>query len=174
MERLGVVGRHAMAAITAGTLAIMQTAGGARAADADGPMCLLGLDEMSALVGTAFATRNAVDRECVYLADPAERFLAVVIERIPPDPTAIEPDPDGLLVLRWTYDQGGRDLTIAGLPAWVSEDGAWVDVGDDVLAVRPMFVFDDSAPPVGATAEAIAQEAVPRYLETSPDVSPAP
>src|SRR5687767_8904435 len=123
MERLGVLRRQSMAAITAATLAIMQTGGGAWAAEADGPMCLLGLDAMSALVGTAFATRDAVERECVYLTEPAERFLAVVIERLPPDPTAMEPDPDGLLVLRWTYDQEGRDVTIAGLPAWVSEHG---------------------------------------------------
>jgi hypothetical protein len=164
-----------MVALGAAAMAsVALTVGGAWAAEPDGPMCLFELDELSTLVGVPFATRDAVERECVYLADPAERFLAVVIERIPPDPTALEPDPDGLLVLRWTYADGGHDLTIAGLPAWLSDDGAWVDVGEDVLAVRPMFVFDDAAPPIAPTAEAIAQEAVPRYLAASELESPSP
>ena len=152
--------------------AAVSTVGGGSAAERDGPMCLFETDELSALVGVPFVTRDAVERECVYLTDPAERFLAVVIARIPPDPTALEPDPDGLLILRWTYAEGGRDLTIAGLPAWLSDDGAWVDVGDDVIAIRPMFVFEDDPPSIAATAEAIAAEAVPRYLARAPGPSP--
>jgi hypothetical protein len=138
------------------------------------PLCLLSLDEMSALVGVPMVERSAAGLECAYTTDPAQRAIQVVLAIIPPDPTALEPAEDGLMVIRWDTP-GGIDQTIGDLPAWVAPDGVWIDVGADVLAVLPLVLFDADPPPMPETAVAIAEAAMPRYLAAPrPSAAPTP
>ena len=71
-------------------------------------------------------------------------------------------DPDGSLdSVRFGYDRGGRDTTVAGMPAWSSDDGLFVDIGGRLLVVQPVFFLSDATPdPVPAQA-AVAELAAP-------------
>jgi len=134
--------------------------------------CLLTLDEMSAIVGKPFSSMAAAGEECAYSTDPALDLLSVWIGVIPTEP--VEPGgPDALWFIRFDHELNGRDATVAGLPAWVSDDGVWVDAGHHVIGVWPLFLFDDDPPPVPDAALAIAELAVPRAVNL-PAASAAP
>lgn len=139
---------------------------------ANSPACVLTADEMTGLVGVPIAAVEAAGLECAYSADPAQRLVQIIISIVPPDPTASAPAEDGLLLVRFDHADG-TDETIGGLPAWVASDGAWVDIGEDVLAVWLNTVFDADPPPMPATGRAIAEAVLPRYL-SAPRPSPTP
>jgi hypothetical protein len=164
-------GIHALAL---GALLVLAAATpvGAQEPPGDDVACLLTLDEMSAAVGRPFSSMVAAGEECAYATDPAVDLLSVWIGVIPTEP--VEPGgPDALWFIRFEHEAGGRAATVAGLPAWVSDDGVWVDAGHHVIEVWPLFLFDDDPPPVADSALAIAELAAPRAINL-PAASPAP
>jgi hypothetical protein len=161
-----------LALLVAASAWVAPLAGRAQEDPSTSPVCVLTADEMTALVGVPIAEVDAAGLECAYSADPAQRLVQVIVSIIPADPTASAPNPDGLFLLRFDHPDG-QDATLAGLPAWVATDGTWVDIGDDVLAVWLNAVFDADPPAMPATAHAIAEAVLPRYL-AAPRPSPTP
>lgn len=130
---------------------------------ATSPVCVLSVDEMADLSGLPITGREAAGLECAYSADPAVRPVQVIVSVIPPDPDVSDSADDPLRFLRFDHEDG-TDTTVAGMPAWVAQDGTWVDLGGDVLAVWLNVVFDAAPPPMPETAVAIAEAVVPRYV----------
>ena len=103
---------------------------------------------------------------CTYDSDPAVDLYTIDLRVEGPDPTAVEPMEDGLFLVRINYPDG-QDTTVGDLPAWESEQGLWVDTGDDVFVVQPILFFaTDPAsravvPDPGRRAGALAPRARP-------------
>ncbi len=64
--------------------------------------------------------------------------------------------------MRFTYGRGGHDATVAGLPAWSSDDGLFVDLGERLLVVQPLFFLSAATPDPVAVQGPLAELAVPR------------
>ena len=137
-----------------------------------GPLCLLTVAEMTDLLGVPIATLAAADGECAYSANLTQRQVQVVLSAIVPVNVASAPTGDPLLTIRYGPTAHGKDTKIAGRPAWVADDGAWVDVGAEVLGVWLNTAFDDDPPPP-KVAISIAKTVVPMYL-AAPRPSPTP
>ncbi len=114
-----------------------------------GDMCLLSLEELNELTGLRFVSTATGPTNCTYDSDIADDLYTLDLRVVAPDPTAVEPPEDGLLVVRMQQPDG-TDTTIGGWPAWVSQDGLWVDIGDDVFVVQPiLFLMADPADATG-------------------------
>lgn len=116
-------------------------------------MCLLTLDEVREATGLPFASSAASRGACTYASDPSVDMYAIDL-RIDTDAS--------LDNVRFEYDRGGQDVTVAGLPAWSSDDGLFVDVGDRLLIVQPVFFLSDATPDPVSVQGAIGELAVPR------------
>jgi hypothetical protein len=139
------------------------------------PLCLLSADEMGALLGAPIAAIEGVPLQCAYSTDPSQRQLQVVLSLLRPDPTTSAGNDDPLFFIRFSHDRNGEDTQIAGLPAWVADDGAWVNLGPDLLIAWPNVVFDADPPVARDLATRVLDAAVPRYLEhPAPSPSPSP
>lgn len=123
--------------------------GPAASAPPAGVMCLVTIDELNELTGLRFVRTATGPWNCTYDGDPAEALVTLDLRLVPPDETVSAPVEDGLLIVRTQYPDG-RDLTIAGYPAWESRDGVWVDVGEGVFVAQPILFF--MADPPDATA----------------------
>lgn len=151
-------GRRATLAI-APLLVTLSGAVGAPAWAQDAPdderasLCVLTLDEVRDATGLPFATAAEARGACTYASDPSVDMLALDLR--------IDPEGD-LENVRFSYDRGGRDTTVAGFPAWSSEDGLFVDVGGRLLVVQPVFFLSDAASDPVAAQVAIAELAAPR------------
>jgi hypothetical protein len=116
-------------------------------------MCLLTLDEVREATGLPFTTSADARGACTYATDPAVDMLALDL-RIDRDA--------GLDSVRFAFERGGRDTTVADLPTWSSQDGLFVEIGGHLLVVQPvLFLSDTPADPV-TVQEAVAELAVPR------------
>ena len=89
-----------------------------------------------------------------------------------PDPTALVPDEDGLLIVRLWY-RAGHDSTVTGLPASSKSDGLWIDVGEDVLVVQPLLMFAKDPPAAEDIVVPIAERVLER-LPVAPSGTEAP
>lgn len=147
--------------IALGAPSAAQSPGPSPAASASGDACRVSLEELNELSGLRFVSTAGGPSNCFYDSDPAEAFYTLELRIEPPDPTAVEPPEDGLLVVRITYEDG-RDTTVAGLPAWESPHGIWVDVGDDVLVVQPILSFMADPPDPRGFLAPVAELAVSR------------
>ena len=107
----------------------------------------------------------AGDHNCSYDSDPALDLYTIDVRIEGPDPTAVTPLEDGLLIHRFDYPDG-RDTTVGGYPAWETEDGLWVDIGDDVLVVQPILFFATD-PPSALTFLAPVAELALGHLATT-------
>jgi hypothetical protein len=126
------------------------------------PLCLLTTDELNGITGLDFERVASGERNCSYAGG------------VPAAPYSIDfslPDTD-LLTVSAVYSSGGEDTTITGLPGWLSDDGIWVDFGDRILAVLPVFFFADDTPRPRDVLPEIAAMAVPR-LAAVPSETPA-
>ncbi|MFN8623758.1 MAG: hypothetical protein U0869_23705 [Chloroflexota bacterium] len=161
-------------AVLAGPLAVGAAAQSPAAGDRpQGPLCLLTADEAGELLGAPVASVASVPLQCAYSADPSQRSLQLLLGLQRPDPTSGDAEDDPLRFLRFGHQEGGADTELAGLPAWVADDGAWVNLGPDVLFAWPNVVFDATPPDARAVATKALELAVPRYLE-HPAPTPAP
>lgn len=160
-----VVRRYALVIVT---LLVMVSAPAAAQSPAVSPEgrpsigpCLVSLEELNELSGLRFVSTAAGPSNCTYDSDPAEAFYTLDLRIEPPDPTAVEPIEDGLLLVRFDYDDG-HDTSVAGLPAWESHDGIWVDIGAEVLVVQPVLFFMPDPPDPTRFLGPIAELAVSR------------
>lgn len=157
--------RHALVIVTLLAIASTPVAAQGPAASPEGPapvdLCLVSLDELNELSGLRFVSTAAGPSNCTYDSDPAEALYTLDLRIEGPDPTATQPMEDGLLIVRIDYDDG-HDTTVAGLPAWESPDGIWVDVGDDVLAIQPILFFMTDPPDPASFLAPVAELAVGR------------
>ncbi len=160
-----VVRRYALVIValrvSLGAPAAGQSPGTAPGGTPTGDLCLVSLEELNELTGLRFVSTAAGPSNCTYDSDPGEAFYTLDVRIEPDDPTAVEPIEDGLLLVRFDYDDG-RDTTVAGLPAWESRDGIWVDVGDEVLVVQPILFFMAEPPDPTSFLVPIAELAVSR------------
>jgi hypothetical protein len=123
-------------------------------ADDASSMCLLTLDELNDASGLAFVTSDEARGACSYASDPAIDMYALDLR--------IDTDDSTLDGIRFQYDRGGRDTTVAGFPAWSSDDGLFVDLGERLLVVQPIFFLAASELDPVAAQEAVAELAAPR------------
>ena len=63
-----------------------------------------------------------------------------------PDPSITTGGEDDLWFIRFDYEAGGADVTVAGFPAWEADEGLWVDLGEQVFVVQPILFFADDPP----------------------------
>ncbi len=124
--------------------------------EAAGPaLCVLSVDEVSELVGLPLVALVEGPANCTYDADPAVMLATLDVRLEPPEPL-IQGD-DLLEWIRSDYPEGGRDLTVAGFPAWEADEGLWVDLGDQVFVVQPILFFLDEPPDAGSFMVPIAE-----------------
>jgi hypothetical protein len=97
---------------------------------------------------------------CTYSADPAVLLATIDLRLEPPDPFLT--DDDALAWIRTDYDDGGRDVTVAGFPGWEADDGLWVDLGDQVFVVQPILFFLDDPPSAQSFMVPVAELALSR------------
>jgi hypothetical protein len=126
--------------------------------------CLLSLDELNELTGLEFVSMAAGPANCMYDSDPAVDPYAIELRIEGPDPTAVEPMEDGLFLHRINYPDG-QDTTVGSFPAWESEQGLWVDVGDDVFVVQPILFFATDPPSARTFLIPVAELALPRLVQ---------
>ena len=105
---------------------------------------MLSVDEVSELVGFPLVTMAEGSANCAYDADPAVMLATIDVRLEPPEP--LLQGGDLLEWIRSDYADGGRDLTVAGFPAWEAGEGLWVDLGDQVFVVQPILFFLDDPP----------------------------
>lgn len=111
-------------------------------------LCLVSLEELTELTGLRFVSTAAGPSSCTYDSDIVDDLYTLDIRVAPADPTAVEPPEDSLLMVR-IQNPDGTDTTVGERAAWVSPDGVWVDLGDEVLVVQPiLFLMSE---PVDAT-----------------------
>jgi hypothetical protein len=143
--------------ILASTLAVIvgATLGALARAQDDAPvgMCLLTLDEVGALTDLTFTNALEQPTGCTYQSDPAGEMYALDLRILP------ESD---IEAVRYTFVRDGMETTVAGMPAWSSADGLFIDVGERLLAIQPIFFFAEDAPDPVAVQIPIAELAVPR------------
>jgi hypothetical protein len=114
-------------------------------AEATGPsLCVLSVEEVSELVGLPLVAMVEGPTNCTYDADPAVMLATLDVRLEPPEP--LLHGGDLLEWIRSDFAEGGRELTVAGFPAWEAGEGLWVDLGDQVLVVQPILFFLDDPP----------------------------
>ena len=142
--------------VTAMVAAPAVIAGPAPVAAQPGPptgLCLLTLDEVEDATGLTFTSSRGTLTDCTYESDPAIDMFALDLR--------LDEGPD-LEVVRYSFTREGRETSVAGLPAWSSLDGLFVDVGEHLLVVQPiLFLSDNDADPVSAQ-DKVAELVVPR------------
>jgi hypothetical protein len=116
-------------------------------------LCALTLEEVESVTGLDFARIHELPTACSYTSDPAADLFALDLR--------IRSDPD-LELVRLTYGRGGQDTTVAGLPAWSSDDGLFVDLGERLLVVQPVFFLSSATPDPVAIQAPLAELAAPR------------
>jgi hypothetical protein len=126
-----------------------------------GRLCLLSLDELRELTGLEFVSAASGPTNCTYDSDPALDLFTIDLRVEGPDPTAVDPPEDGLWLVR-INEEGGRDVTVGGFPAWQSENGIWVDTGDDLFVVQPILFFATAPPAPEAFLASVAELALSR------------
>jgi hypothetical protein len=150
-----------LAVVVLAALGAASARGQSPAPTADPGRCLLSLLELNQLTGLEFVSMAAGPGNCFYDSDPTVDLYAIEFRIEGPDPTALEPMEDGLFLHRIDYPDG-RDTSVGGYPAWESEQGLWVDVGDDVFVVQPILFFATDPPPARAFLIPVAELALPR------------
>jgi hypothetical protein len=142
-----------IALIVAGLVAL--SAASVRAqADDPASMCLLTLEELNDVSGLAFVTSDEARGACTYLSDPAVDTYALDL-RVDADDAALD-------AVRFQYDRGGRETSVADFPAWSSDDGLFVDLGERLFMVQPIFFMAASELDPVRVQQAVAELAVPR------------
>jgi hypothetical protein len=116
-------------------------------------LCALALEEVESVTGLDFERIHELPTACSYTSDPAADMFALDLR--------IRSDPD-LELVRLTYGRGGQDTTVAGFPAWSSDDGLFVDLGERLLVVQPIFFLSSATPDPVAIQAPIAELAAPR------------
>ena len=143
----------AAAAVLACALGITNGAGVAAQAEAPTSMCLLSVDELNELSGLSFASSDEASGACSYMSDPSVDMYALDLR------ISTESSLDGI---RFQYERGGQETTVAGFPAWSSDDGLFVDVGERLFVVQPIFFLSESATDPVAVQAAVGERATPR------------
>ncbi|MBX3031076.1 MAG: hypothetical protein KF809_13085 [Chloroflexi bacterium] len=127
------------------------------------PPCLLALDEVAGITGLTFDRVVIGDAGCIYEgADPTGSYMV-----------DIRFEDRGMPGVMAEFAAGGTSTSIRGMPAWVSDDGAWVDLGDRRLAVLPILFFSTETPDASSIVVPLAEEALGRLGITAP-ASPRP
>jgi hypothetical protein len=159
------VSRSPAAPALALLLAIASGAVSAASAQSPAPtadLCVLSTDELSELTGLPFVRSAAGDLNCTYDGDPSAGLVTLDLRLEPSDPLVDTGGEDDLWFTRFDYETGGRDLTIAGFPAWEADEGLWVDLGESVFVVQPILFFLPDPPDAHAFLAPIAELAIPR------------
>jgi hypothetical protein len=130
-------------------------------------VCPLTLDELNELTGLRFVSTAPGPSNCTYDSDIAEDPYTLDIRVVAPDPTAVEQPEDRLLFVR-ILNPDGTDTSIGERPAWVSPDGVWVDIGDEVLVVQPILFLMADPPDATAFLVPVAELALARLLAEVP------
>jgi hypothetical protein len=165
IEGGGQAGMRARWAFPTALLAVVLTTATAGAQEASpgaaaGTLCVLSIDEVSELVGLPLVTMASGPANCTYSADPDVTLATIDLRLEPPEPLLT--DDDALAWIRTDWAAGGRDLTVAGFPAWEADEGLWVDVGDEVFVVQPILFFLDDPPAAQSFMVPVAELALPR------------
>jgi hypothetical protein len=130
-------------------------------AEVTGPsLCVLSVEEVSELVGLPLVAMVEGPANCTYDADPAVMLATLDVRLEPPEPLL-----EGRDILEWIrsdFSEGGRDLTVAGFPAWEAGEGLWVDLGDQVFVVQPILFFLDEPPDARSFMAPLAELVLPR------------
>lgn len=127
---------------------------------AGAPLCVLSVEELSELVDLPLVTMVEGPANCTYDTDPAVMLATIDLRLETLDP--LVPVDDSLAWIRTDFDAGGRDLTVAGFPAWEADDGLWVDVGDWLFVVQPILFFLDDPPQAQSFLVPVAELALSR------------
>ena len=94
-----------------------------------GALCdLMTVDELNAATGFAFLTATPFQRGCQWDAEVASGYHTVSLR-------TEQGELDEITAV-WMR---GRELTVAGRPAWATSSGTWVDLGDGLLAILPQL-----------------------------------
>lgn len=166
-ERLhrGGIARRALA-----WLLMSRLPGGPGSPDAAGPVCVLETAGLGDLVGRPFDARSAGDLNCLYAGSSAEAAYALDVRLEDPDIGSSDATLD-LVSLG-----SGEATTVAGLPAWASDEALWVDLGVRLLVVQPMWLPDDASRPIGdvlrSVAEAVVERVPPGFANPTPEATP--
>jgi hypothetical protein len=131
-------------------LALLGASGSVSAQDAspgagdDPSLCVLSVDEVAESTGLPLVAMAEGPANCTYDADPAVMLATLDVRLEAPEPML--EGGDLLAWVRTDYPDAGRDLTVAGFPAWEAAQGLWVDLGDQVFVVQPILFFLDEPP----------------------------
>lgn len=134
-------------------------------------MCLVSLAELNELSGLDFVSVAGGPTNCTYDSDPDEDLYTIDLRVELADPLAAQPLEDGLWLVR-VDEEEGHEVTVGGLPAWVSPNGLWVDIGADVFVAQPILFFMTDPPDPEAFLPGVGELAVSR-LHGAPGSSEA-
>jgi hypothetical protein len=160
--RIGIAAVTALAMALAAHPAVAQSPSPASESAGPGPLCLLTADELTELTGLPIASMSSGPTNCTYDADPTVVLATIDLRLETPDPTITTGGEDDLWFTRFDYETGGRDVTVAGFPAWEADEGLWVDLGDQVFVVQPILFFADEPADAHAFMAPVAELALSR------------
>jgi hypothetical protein len=151
--------------------AMSRLPGSAASADATGPVCVIGAQALSALVGITFTSLSPGELNCLYQGGPASGPYAMDV-RLEDPPVGSTDATLGLVRLG-----PGEEVTVAGRPAWTSDEALWVDLGARLLVVQPIFEFSRATPPpqdiTRPVAELVVERIAPELADPTPERTPA-
>jgi hypothetical protein len=127
---------------------------GASAPPVENPLCdLMTIEELNAATGLAFVSTSPYTDGCTWDSDFDTEYYNVSVYR--------EEGELDFIKQVWT---DGQDLTIAGLPAWATDLGTWVDLGDGLLNILPYLEGAPSTEALDpiAFAQTVGEIVVPR------------
>jgi hypothetical protein len=136
--------------------------------DPNGPTCLLDPGEVTQLSGLPFASASGGDLNCLYAGTPTPDGYALDIRLEDPSIGSVEANLD-LVSL-----DSGEATTVAEMPAWISEDGLWVDLGVRLLVVQPMWWPADTSRATGDILRSIAESMIERMPADLANPMPEP
>lgn len=127
---------------------------GATMAPVEDALCdLMTVEEANAATGLAFVQTTPYSGGCSWDSDiMSEDYYSV----------SIYLEDGELEFIRDIWE--GEDVTIAGMPAWATENGTWIDIGDGLLTIMPWLLGDDAQTNVDPVelARQIGEIVVPR------------
>jgi len=154
--------------------AVLGAIAGLRSAIERSDLCLLTPEELSDIVGLPFVDAVGSGADCWYTGDPTRGSFAFSLG------FGQGMEESSLDAVRRLATTNGQDATVQGFPAWLSDDGIWVDLGEDagpaadgwdqqyawesaVLTAQPVFQFLSDAP-APAYLPAVADRALTALL----------
>lgn len=135
---------------------------------APGPVCVLSADEVGAIVGLPFDVVASGTQNCLYQDAAGDHALDIRLQ----DPPFGSTDADLTVVGLGT----GEATTVAGLPAWTSDEALWVDLGARLLVIQPILEFSSAAAQVNVTdvTRPIAKQVIARLAPDLANPTPVP